>query len=126
MKAIDTARFILYRVHEKGLEVFLIKDENDDMWKLPHGAIKALVHKDSHEVIELDTAAGVEGDFQTLAIEADWHEIPSIRALIKHDINVVTSKLTSKLPSLDHGAFFVIKEGIKKTLPEEYLSLIHI
>lgn len=123
MNAIDTARLVLYRVHEKGLEVFLVRDEQDDLWKLPQGAIKALVSKDGSRLIELDPVRIGDDHIKTLAIEADWHEIPSIRELIKHDLHVVKHKIKNRIPGLDQGAFFAIKEGIKTALPEEYQAL---
>lgn len=126
MRVLDTARLIIYRCHEKGLEVFMIKrspkEEGD--WELPEGVLKMLIHKDGNQFIELDAVALNDQELvKTIAIEADWHEIPSIRGLVKHDITRVKDKIKSRIPGLDTGSFFAIKEVLKTALPSEYKAL---
>ncbi len=127
MRVLDSARLIIYRCHEKGLEVFMIRTDEEinagQVWKLPEGVLKAIVSKDGSTYIELDPVLVDDTLIKTIAIEADWHEIPSIRALVKHDIHRVKDKIKKKLPGLDQGGFFAIKEVIKMVLPEEYQAL---
>ncbi len=59
----------------------------------------------------------------TCAIEGDWHDIPSIRKLIKEDIKLVTSKIDKVVPELEKGTYFAIKEAFKKVMPNEYKVL---
>ncbi|MBK8280947.1 MAG: hypothetical protein IPK94_12740 [Saprospiraceae bacterium] len=53
---------------------------------------------------------------KNLAIEADWHDMPSIRGLIKHDLKMVEGKIQE----LEHGTYVAAKEAFKKVLPHEY------
>lgn len=126
MSVLDKARVIIYRFHEKGLEIFLIKPElaNDpDVWKLPASST-SLFQKNGNNLIQLDPIKDKQGnELSTYAIEADWHEIPSIRGIIKHDIQRVTSKINGLLPCSEKGAYFVAKEAVRKVMPEEYAAL---
>ncbi len=120
MTFLDIARIALYRFHEKGLEVFLINSdiENDpDVWKLPECHKADLDQKyQEHELIELIDDQGQ----RLVAIEGDWHNIPSIRGLLKHDIKVAKSLIKENIPGIEKGTFFAVKELVKKTLPDEY------
>ena len=60
---------------------------------------------------------------KVLAIEGDWHEIPSIRAMIKDDVRIVANHVIQKLPEIEEGTYYTVKEAFKKVLPEEYASL---
>mgnify|MGYP003380138074 CR=1 FL=1 len=45
MSVLDLARVVIYRFHEKGLEIFLIQNDMEkdpDVWKIPEGALIAL------------------------------------------------------------------------------------
>ncbi len=118
---LDTVRIIIYRCHEKGLEVFLLNDrlENDaDIWGLPTGSkdpIRAQLK--NNKIIELDPIIDDNGsEVRTYAIEADWHEIPSIRGMVKHDVKLVKY-------ALDKGTYFCVKEAFKRVLPNEYKAV---
>ena len=127
MSVFDVARLIIYRCHERGLEVLMVRTDeeiNADLaWKLPEAVLKGIRSKDGSTYIELDPMMIDDTVIRTIAIEADWHEIPSIRALVKHDITRVKNKLKSKVPDFSQGGFFAIKEVIKMVLPEEYQAL---
>ncbi len=126
MSILDVARLVVYRFHQKGLEIFLVNSniENDpDVWRLPDCDTDGISQKLSdHDVIELDIEDGRPGQ-RLLAVEGDWHTIPSMRGLVKHDIKVAKSIAKDMLPGLEKGAFFAFKEGVKKTMPEEYKAL---
>jgi len=124
MSFLDTARIIIYRVHEKGLEILLLNHNmvNDpDIWKVPTANVS---NKENHRFIELDNFQDENGkSVRAFAIEADWHEIPSIRGLIKHDVKMVKSKIKSSVCELEKSAYFSVKEAFKKVLPNEYQAL---
>lgn len=130
MQTNEQVDVIIYRVGEKGLEVFLVNpaEQNDaeQQWKTPAG--------DGHtpnrlaNCIELDPVTGADGEARkAVAIEADWHEIPSLRALMYEDYRVAKEKakqhIKSILPDLDKGAFFAVKEALKRIMPEQYAFL---
>ncbi|MDQ3141691.1 MAG: hypothetical protein M3Q56_05530 [Bacteroidota bacterium] len=119
-------RLIVYRIHEKGLEVLLLKPEiNTKTWGLIHSPI-SLDQMDSHlhrQIIEFLSEDGEGGEMQTIAIEGDWHDIPRIRSLIKQDLYIVKEKVKHLLPGIEEGAYVAVKEAFKKLLPHEYAAL---
>lgn len=129
MTVFDTIRVVVYRFHEKGLEIFLVNSDLDkENWQIPFADI-AKYHDDNLEVgnrfIALETNVLPDGSTAlTCAIEGDWHDIPSIRKLIKEDIKLVSSKIEMMDQIiLEKGTFFAIKEAFKKVLPNEYKVL---
>lgn len=122
MSILDLARLVVYRFHEKGFEIFLINSElqqDPDVWKLPKlDSIKLADLKESRDYIEIE----VEGE-RIIAIEGDYHNIPSIRGLVKHDIKVVKSLVKDAVPGLEKGAFVAFKEGFKTLLPNQYKAI---
>lgn len=128
MSALDQVRFIIYRCHEKGLEIFLVNSdlENDpDIWNIPKGDIaNKKMNINPENIIELDPFEDEFGNVsRAFAIEGDWHDIPSIRGMIKHDIKLVKSKVKEVLPDSEKGTYFAVKEAIKRVLPNEYAAL---
>lgn len=128
MSTLDKVRFIIYRCHEKGLEIFLVNsdlDNDPDIWKLPQGdVLDQKMSIDPEKLIELDLFEDSDGQMtRAYAIEGDWHDIPSIRGMIKHDIKLVKSKVKEVLPDLEKGTYFALKEAFKKVLPHEYSAL---
>ena len=127
MKVLDQARIVIYRFHEAGLEVFLINPElhqDKEIWRLPEGADTKILNENQYNVIELDDTLDPEGTpVKNYAIEADWHEIPSIRGIIKHDVKRLKNKVKEVLPCLEQGSYVAVKEAIKRTMPQEYKAL---
>jgi|SRR5687768_4198598 len=129
MTVFDTIRVVVYRFHEKGLEIFLVNTDLDhETWQIPFADIAKYQDNDvevSNKFLSFETNENVDGTTSiTCAIEGDWHDIPSIRKLIKEDIKLVSSKLVmmDKI-ALEKGTFFAIKEAFKKVLPNEYKVL---
>jgi hypothetical protein len=124
MSVLDTTRLIIYRCHQKGLEILLINNDLDgdpEIWKIPSLDIAST---NSNQVIQLEHTLNEDGQsVQTIAIEGDWHDIPSIRGIIKHDVKRVKMKIKSLVPSLEQGSYFTIKEAFRKVLPNEYQAL---
>ena len=127
MSVLDTARVIVYRFHEKGLEIFLVSSdlENDpDIWKLPKGQAHVVTQMPNKESIHLEPQTDIDGRMvKTLAVEGEWHDIPSIRGMLKHDVKLVKSRLIEAAPEMEKGGFFAVKEAFKKVMPEEYKVL---
>lgn len=72
----------------------------------------------------MDPVQAADGNMvQTFAIEGDWHDIPSIRGLIRHDVKLVKDKIKNMVPDLEQGTFFAVKEAFKKVMPDEYSAL---
>ena len=126
MSILDVARLVVYRFHEKGLEIFLVNSDlkNDpDVWKLPNCDTEKIDHKlQNEEFIEIDIDGNTPAK-KLIAVEGDWHTMPSIRGLVKHDVKIVKSMVKDALPGIDKGAFFAVKEVVKKLLPEEYAAI---
>jgi len=127
MNVLDTARVIIYRFHQKGLEIFLVNSdlENDpDIWNLPKGDINSVSNASYKDSIQLESQQDDEGrEVKTLAVEGEWHDIPSLRGMLKHDVKLVKSKLIEVAPEMEKGGFFAVKEAFKKVLPDEYKAL---
>ena len=128
MSVLDLARIIIYRFHEKGLEIFLINNEmkqDNDIWKIPQGLTHQL-KEDAllKNVIDLDETEDEHGrTIKTIAMEGDWHDIPSIRGMLKHDVKLVKSIVKENLPGSEKGAYFAIKEAVRKVMPQEYKAI---
>jgi hypothetical protein len=128
MNVFDSLRVIVYRFHEKGLEIFLVNTGlEEENWRIPLTKIAKYSDalEDGDRFIALEEIELPDGESTlTCAIEGDWHDIPSIRKLIKEDIKLVTTKIDQYvLPELEKGTFFAIKEAFKKVLPNEYKVL---
>jgi len=127
MSLFDQIRIIFYRVHEKGLEVMLINPDlakDPSVWKLPEGYKVSEDSFNDKSIIELESHDDEDGSLvRTYAVEADWHEIPSVRGIIKHDVVRVKNKIKKVLPGLEEAAYFQVKEAVKKVLPNEYAAL---
>jgi len=127
MNVLDSARVIIYRFHEKGLEIFLVNSdlENDpDIWKLPKGKLSAESKSSYKDSIHLESQKDDNGrEVKTLAVEGEWHDIPSLRGMLKHDMKLVKSKLIEVAPEMEKGGFFAVKEAFKKVMPDEYKAL---
>lgn len=127
MSVFDLARVVVYRFHEKGLEFFLINadlEKDPDAWKIPDGKMQPNFSKVAHNNILLDHSQNDSAPaVRTVAIEGDWHDIPSIRGIIKHDVKRVKRKIKEVVPGADQGNFVAFKDAIKKVMPEEYAVL---
>jgi len=130
MSVLDKVRVVIYRFHEKGLEILLINDDlqkDPDVWHFPEGhSSKTILDSifDEDRFIELDPVEIENGElFQAFAIEGDWHDIPSIRGIIKHDVKMVKTKIKKMVPGVQKSSYFAIKEAFKKVLPHEYAML---
>lgn len=123
----------IYRVRETGLEVFLVNNAEQQLpdeaqWKALSAADNTPERLGNGNCIELEPVTGANGEARkAIAIEADWHELPSLRALIYEDYRVAKEKAKQKIrnliPEMEKGAFFAVKEAFKRVLPEQYAFL---
>jgi predicted NUDIX family NTP pyrophosphohydrolase len=129
MALLDKANLIIYRIREKGLEVFLVNspEGNDkEEWTLPQGKIsdptKAIALLQKEQTFELDPVENVEGEAENaIAVEGDWHDIPSLKSLIKDDASFMKDTIKQMIPDLEQrGTYFAVKEAFKKVLPSQY------
>lgn len=116
MNVLDSLRLIIYRFHEKGLEIFTVK-EDEIGCSLP---AKYLIDEHKLKLIELDPIQLDGEEIKAYAIEGDWHQIPSIRNLLKQDAKIAAGKVIEKTSSVERGTYIAIKEAIKKAVPHEY------
>ena len=111
------ASLIIYRFQERGLEVFL-NDSEAENYRFPEGEIGEASATDSG--IELDPVEEQDGRTQeAYAFESDWHEIPSLKAMLYQD----AVQLKEKLKDAEQGAFVGIKDALKNALPHQYAFL---
>ena len=71
--------------------------------------------------IELDPVEKDGEQFRAIAVEGDWHDIPSLKSLVKQDIKMVADKVFDELEK--HGTYFAVKDAFKKILPSQYAFL---
>ena len=125
----EKANYIIYRVGEKGLEVFMVNPQQDGQtWELPSGPPQAEVRtfliKDDR-LIELDPVEQEDGLFeQAYAVEGDWHDIPSLKSILLHDVQYMKDTLKQMVPDMmEKGAFVAITDAFKRVLPHQYKML---
>lgn len=128
MNAKDKENLIIYRIKEKGLEVFLVNDsDKNEEWKLPNAEGKTLATALPKEnLIELDPVKEAEGGLfeQAYAVEADWHDIPSLKSILKNDVKYMKNTVKQMLPDvMEKGTFFAVKEAFRRVLPHQYEQL---
>lgn len=99
-----TASLIIYRFRERGLEVFLTQQSEE--WGLPGGEVTMDSDKD---YIELEPSKDRE---EAVAIEGDWHEIPSLKQMLYEE----SGELKDRLKEIEQGAFISIKDALKQRL----------
>lgn len=111
---------VIYRFKERGLEVFMINNnpEDESQWAMPSGEIeddnsKALTQEDNY--IELDPVKDEKGGEEgAIAVEGEWHDIPSLKAMLIED----AAMLKEKFKDLEKGTFLAVREAAKKMLPQ--------
>ena len=121
MAIVKQASLILYRYAEKGLEVFLLdQDSTGRELKFPKGESAACPACDEETIIHLEAREG-EATEQGFAVEGDWHDIPSLKTMVKEDLVFAKDTVNQMVPDmLEKGTFVAVKEALKKVLPHQY------
>jgi hypothetical protein len=125
---------LIYRVKDSGLEVFLFEHHPDtDTANSAVSMSNTQLLTESHAHIALEPITDDFGHVrQGIAVEADWHDIPSLRALMHTDYLVAKQKAKAHLkaflpevPALDleKGTYVAIKDAFKQVLPGQYTFL---
>lgn len=120
---------IIFRQCERGLEVFMVNPQGEDQnWILPEGSqvlpenlIAGLQDADTR-VIELEPQEQADGLMeQAWAVEADWHDIPSLKGLLTRDVHYVKDQIKQVFPDMmEKGTFVALKDAFKRVLPHQY------
>jgi len=98
------ARLIIYRFQERGLEVFLLNKSNE--WGIPGGQVDM---DTDQEMIELEMSEDREA---AVAVEGDYHEIPSLKQMLYEE----SSEFAERLRGVEEGTFVTIKDALKAHL----------
>ena len=106
------ASLIIYRFRERGLEVFLLN--KSDEWGLPGGDIDV---GGEQELIELEPSKDRE---EAVAVEGDWHEIPSLKQMLLEE----GSGLANKFRGVEQGSYVTIKEALKTHLSANKVAFL--
>ena len=126
MEMKKSASLFIYRIREKGLEIFLQK--NGDHYSLPEQSVAAeaaIPLRNDEEFIALDPIEAADGKVnEGIAIEGDWHDIPSLKSILIHDVKFVKKQIEIMVPeAIEKGAFLAVKEAFKRVLPHQYEML---
>ncbi|HRI01890.1 MAG TPA: hypothetical protein PK006_12625 [Saprospiraceae bacterium] len=122
MSVKNQIRFIVYRVHAKGMEILVNQAEQRSELFASARSFPSLEEYMTHlpdGIIQLETTENE----QIIALEADWHEIPRIRSILKYDMHLMKDTLSHMLPELEQATYVKVKELFKKALPHEYAAL---
>lgn len=122
------SKIFIYRVKDNGLEVFMMKKDGE-YWELPAGELeqaKAIAIEGDERIIKLDPAEeNSEGIFeQAYAVEADWHDIPSLKSILHHDLLFMKDTVKKMIPDImERGTFVAVKDAFRRILPKRYQQL---
>ena len=122
MRLKDKLHLVIYRVRERGLEIF-VRDRDEDHYEFPAAAhegdlAELNLERDHFELTDESTT----GDERGLAIEGDYHDIPSLKRLLLDDARRLRDTLR-EAPSMEEGSFVAVKGMAKRLLPEQYQLL---
>lgn len=106
------ASLIIYRFRERGLEVFLTK--KSDAWGLPGGDLSP---SSNEGLIELEPG---EDKSEAVAVEGDWHEIPSLKEMLYQE----SSEIADKVMDIEQGSFVTIKDALKQHLSSSQVQFL--
>ncbi|MEO1261757.1 MAG: hypothetical protein AAFZ15_23335 [Bacteroidota bacterium] len=126
MEINKSASLFIYRIREKGLEIFFQKE--GDSYRLPEQSVtveQAIPLQKDEEFISLDPVEAEDGVIgEGIAIEGDWHDIPSLKSIVIHDMKFVKKQIEIMVPeAIEKGAFVAVKEAFKRVLPHQYEML---
>lgn len=124
----EKTNVIIYRFREQGLEVFLVNPgEEQSVWQIPQQELDSgnqafLV--DGDRIIALDPVEEAGILEQSYAVEADWHDIPSMKDILRHDVRFMKDTVLQMIPDMmQRGTFVAIKDAFKRVLPHQYKQL---
>ena len=116
MSMLEQVRLIIYRIKEKGLEIFLVNA--GEGWELPEITESPTGKKASCIELEPVRSTPEGGIKKAVAIEGDWHDIPSLKKLLGDDVVQIKDHLTKFAPEMDQGTFFALSDALRKVTPD--------
>lgn len=124
----EKVNLFIYRFAEKGLEIFLMNSEAGEYLNVPNSHSEESQKLDkigqTNNIIQLEQTTSINGEIErNVAVEADWHEIPSLKHLLKEDVHFVADKLFQLLPDSEKGTYVSVKDAFKKVMPSQYQAL---
>lgn len=108
---------VIYRVRERGLEIF-VRDGEGEGYELPE-VVDDLAEGSLEDYISLDAEPGAARGY---AVEGDYHDIPSLKGLLLDDARRLRDHLR-EAPSGEGGSFVGVKAVARRLLPEQYRML---
>lgn len=128
MALVKKVNLIIYRFAEKGLEIFMVNPEREgEKWHLPQGKVEEqpLPANEEDKLIALDPIEQDDGKVeQGYALEGDWHDIPSLKSMVKEDVLFVKDQIKQIIPEMmEKGTFIAVKDAFKRVLPHQYEML---
>ncbi len=113
---------VVYRVRERGLEIFVHDNLEDDTYELPETDADRRSSLDQDDVIALEPVEGAATEARGYAIEGDYHDIPSLKGLLLEDARRLRDSIL-EVPQHQEGTFVGLKVAAKRLLPEQYRML---
>jgi hypothetical protein len=129
MSISKSANLIIYRIREKGLEVFLVNgDKKQELLRFPKDTTAAEASLPANvfdKIIALDPVKKEDGQLEeAFAVEGDWHDIPSLKGLLLQDVRTFKDQLQQMIPEImEKGTFVAVKEAFKRVMPHHYEML---
>lgn len=133
MSKSNSSKVIIFRQADKGLEVFMLNQHGDEKkWTLPEGThslpttLAAQLDDPEVRLIELEPQTDIKDGLmqQAWAVEADWHDIPSLKGLLARDLVYMKDQIKQVLPDMmERGTFVALKDAFKRVLPHQYEML---
>jgi predicted NUDIX family NTP pyrophosphohydrolase len=129
MEISKNASLFIYRIREKGLEVFMFKNGKEEgNWQLPESKVAqttAFPLEQDEKIIALDPVKYKDGKVEEgFAVEGDWHDIPSLKSLLMEDMQFVKDQIKMMgNDMMEKGTFVAVKEAIKRVAPHQYEML---
>ncbi len=127
MKSKESTGICVYRFGDQGLEVFLVKPDNEinQNWEIPDGFLSEAIEKD-FDFIRLDDVTNTKDETTSACAFEDESEVETFDLPLKRILGKTESpfQLRRKHKYIsDNGCYFVIKEAIKKVFPEQVVLL---
>lgn len=120
-----SANLFIYRIREKGLEIFLKND--GEQWELPQHPVakeKAVALEADDRLIALDPVEADGSLEDGIAMEGDWHDIPSLKSLLIQDVKFMKNEVKQvTTDAIEKGTFIAVKDAFKRVLPHQYEML---
>lgn len=104
------------------------QEKSEGNWKLPnHESSQAvsLPLENPDKYIALEPVQQSDGKLEKgLAVEGDWHDIPSLKSLLMEDVEYMKVQIKQlEQDATEKGTFVAIKEAFKRVAPHQYEML---